>query len=150
MAVTKPMLIAFILVDLALIGAAMWWFVGRQTATDSVAQAVAAPVRIIASMKEFDGALTSATSTVLIDFNSEACPPCKLLSPILENFAREHAQTVTVFSVDVVQVPDLAKRFQSDDLPLVVRLDHGAETARFTGMKSASELAMWMAGAKTR
>jgi thioredoxin 1 len=149
MAVTKTMLTAFVLADLALIGAAVWWFTRQPRPTPAAASAPAAASRAIGSVAAFAAAVAAATPTVLVDFNSEACPPCKLLSPILEAYAREHSGTVTVLSVDVVQVPDLARRFQSDDLPLVVRLDQGKETARFTGLKTAAELATWMAAASS-
>lgn len=93
----------------------------------------------------FAAQVAAATVPVLVDFNSPACAPCALLLPVLDGFARSHPDQALVLSVDVLQVPELAARFQAEDLPLVVRLDHGIETARFTGVKDAAQLAAWMA-----
>jgi thioredoxin-like negative regulator of GroEL len=99
----------------------------------------------IADPAAFAAQVAAATVPVLVDFNSRACAPCALLSPVLDGFARSHPDQALVLSVDVLQVPELAARFQAEDLPLVVRLDHGVETARFTGVKDAAQLAAWMA-----
>lgn len=99
----------------------------------------------ITSVGSFETLIASSPSPVLIDFNSPACAPCAVLSPILEGYARRHRGAISVLSVDVTQLQDLATRFQVDDLPLVVRLDHGRETARFVGVKNETELAAWLA-----
>ena len=49
--------------------------------------------------------------TVLIDFFSANCMPCKMISPVIEKVADKTAPQVKVCKVDVEKERDLAKKF---------------------------------------
>ncbi len=65
-----------------------------------------------------------AHEIVVCDFFTMWCGPCKMLSPVLEELARETAETLAVGSafckVDCDKLPDLADQFNITSIPAVV------------------------------
>src|SRR3954454_12283873 len=50
---------------------------------------------------------------VIIDFSASWCAPCKMIAPVLERLAEEHAGRLKVVEVDVDEEPQLAQRWQA-------------------------------------
>lgn len=80
-----------------------------------------------------------ASVPVLIDFWSEHCGPCKMLSPVLDEVAAELGETAKVTKVDVMAQRDLAMRFGIRAVPTLVFMKDGEvkETKTGTMMKDA-------------
>jgi thioredoxin 1 len=70
-------------------------------------------LRNIGSVEEFDGLLASSSRPVLVDLTAAWCAPCQALTPVLEDFAAEHAEGVEVVAVDVDALPGLYHRLTS-------------------------------------
>ena len=60
----------------------------------------------------FDAAI--ASGKVVVDFWATWCGPCKMQSPILDQFAQAHDGEVSVCKVDVDAEPQLAARYFQD------------------------------------
>mmetsp|Transcript_14069 Transcript_14069/g.37856 ORF Transcript_14069/g.37856 Transcript_14069/m.37856 type:complete len:83 (-) Transcript_14069:668-916(-) len=60
-------------------------------------------VKQLATKAEFDAELAAAGGTlVVVDFTATWCGPCKMISPVLEQMAKEHSDIIVV-KVDVVR-----------------------------------------------
>jgi thioredoxin 2 len=70
---------------------------------------------------------------VVVDFWAGWCGPCRMISPVLEDLAREHAGRLKVVKVDVDANPGLAARFGAQSIPLLVVMREGREVDRIVG-----------------
>jgi thioredoxin 1 len=57
---------------------------------------------------------------VLIDFHADWCQPCKQLSPIVEEVARELEGKIKVRKIDVDRNPMIAQTFRVQSIPMLV------------------------------
>ena len=57
---------------------------------------------------------------VVIDFYADWCRPCRMVAPIMEEFAREYNGKIRVFKVNTDQEQELAQLFQIRSIPSVM------------------------------
>lgn len=84
---------------------------------------------------------------VLVDLWAPWCGPCRMVSPALEQLARERAGELKLVKVDVDEAPGVAERFAVQGIPTLVVLDGGRVLARQTGAAPESALREWLARA---
>ena len=75
-----------------------------------------------------------ASAPVLIDFWSEHCGPCKMLSPVLDEVAAEIGDAGKITKVDVMAERDLAMKFQIRAVPTLVFMKDGEVKETKTGI----------------
>jgi thioredoxin 1 len=93
----------------------------------------AGAVRRISGSADFEATVLASDLPVLVDFWAAWCPPCRMISPIVQEIAREMAGALTVASVDVEEHPDLAQRYQAFGLPTLSLFVGGVERMRLIG-----------------
>jgi len=71
---------------------------------------------------------------VIIDFWSEHCGPCKMLSPVLDEVAQEVDGKAKVTKVDVMDQRDLAMKFGVRAVPTLVFMKDGEVQETKTGI----------------
>ena len=76
---------------------------------------------------------------VLLDFWATWCGPCRMIAPILEEFAQKHPE-VTVGKVNVDEAPDLAGDFGIMVIPTLVVLKNGEVVNKSTGVISLAAM----------
>ncbi|HOC53436.1 MAG TPA: thioredoxin [Candidatus Pacearchaeota archaeon] len=81
---------------------------------------------------------------VLIDFYTEWCPPCKMLSPIIEEIQKEFEGKIDVFKMDIDQNPISANKFQIDRIPTVVLFNKGEIKSSFIGFREKEDIKNWL------
>ena len=62
-------------------------------------------------MSKFNEIINSQTPT-LVDFSAEWCGPCKMMGPILKDFASEMGERVRVIKIDVDKNPAVAQAYR--------------------------------------
>lgn len=81
----------------------------------------------------------TATGTVLVDFYANWCGPCKMLAPVLEQFANE-MPNVQVVKVDVDAVSDVAKEFGIISIPTLILCKEGEIVDKQVGFMNINQL----------
>jgi thioredoxin 2 len=81
---------------------------------------------------DFDAEI-AASVPVVADFWAPWCGPCRMISPVLEALAQQHAGRLKIVKVNVDENPSLAQRFQAMSIPLLVVFRDGQEIDRIVG-----------------
>src|SRR5882724_657505 len=77
---------------------------------------------------------------VLVDFWAEWCGPCKMLTPVLEDIANEHAARVKVAKVNIDENPKLASRYKFQSMLTLLYCKGGEVRAQTVGFTSKSAI----------
>ena len=87
---------------------------------------------------------TIAKGKVLIDFWADWCGPCRMLSPIVEEIAREH-EDVIVAKVNVDDYPELAGKHGVMSIPTLLFIKDGNVADTSIGVVSKNVIASKLA-----
>ena len=80
--------------------------------------------------ESFKEEVLASRGKVLVDFYADWCGPCRMLSPIMEEVAKE----VTVYKINVDDATDLASSFGIISIPCVILFEDGKEKNRLIGL----------------
>ena len=75
---------------------------------------------------------------VLVDFNATWCGPCRMLKPIIEDFAKD--SKTKIVSVDIDENEKLAMEYNVMSIPCLVLFENGKETKRNVGLIDSDTL----------
>ncbi|KAF2012791.1 thioredoxin-domain-containing protein [Aaosphaeria arxii CBS 175.79] len=83
-------------------------------------------VQKVTQSSELDSILSSSTS-VVVDFYADWCPPCRAIAPIFSKLADEHATKgkLAFAKVNVDHVKDVAKRYDVSAMPSFLFFKNG-------------------------
>lgn len=95
----------------------------------------------------FDDIAEKSPVPVLVDLWATWCGPCRTVSPVLEQLARERAGRLKLVKVDVDAAPNLSRRFSVQAVPTLLLLDRGQVLARQAGAAPVAALRSWVDGA---
>jgi thioredoxin len=84
---------------------------------------------------------------VLVDFYADWCAPCKVMAPVLDDFARTHTGEALVVKLDTDRNPKTAQDFDIRGIPTLVVFKNGAEVDRRIGAVAREELETLLASA---
>ena len=80
----------------------------------------------------FEEEVLKSDIPVLVDFWATWCGPCKMLSPIVSQFADE-AEGFKVCALDVDQAQDIAMKYQVSAIPTLLVFQDGEVVNRSVG-----------------
>ncbi|NCA67913.1 MAG: thioredoxin [Clostridia bacterium] len=98
---------------------------------------------VVMNEKNFDEMLES-NKYLLVDFWATWCNPCKMLLPIMEEFATDNAGIVTVGKVNVDDSVNLAQRFGVMTIPTVLFFVNGQLKDKFVGFRQKAQISAFV------
>ncbi|MFJ5878323.1 thioredoxin [Streptomyces sp. NPDC093088] len=104
----------------------------------------ALPWLVDAGDDDFAEVVEWATVPVVVDLWATWCGPCRMVSPALEQVARDLAGRIKLVKVDVDRNPQLSRRFEVQAVPTLLVLDKGETIARQAGAAPAHVLRSWV------
>ena len=80
---------------------------------------------VILTKENFKDEVLNSDIPVLVDFWATWCGPCMMLSPVIEEIAKELAGTVKVGKVNVDEQPELSAQYQIASIPTLLLFKNG-------------------------
>ena len=88
----------------------------------------------------FDEEVASSEIPLVVDFWAEWCGPCRMVAPVLESIAADHAGKIRVAKLNVDDAPDVARRFEVMSIPTLLVFQDGVPKKRLIGAKGKTQL----------
>ncbi|KAJ2002844.1 hypothetical protein GGI04_003180 [Coemansia thaxteri] len=73
------------------------------------------PIVYVNSLQELFDLIATGVKLV-VDFKAAWCEPCKMMAPLFQRLAQEHAD-VSFVTVDMDEVPEIAREFSIMSMP---------------------------------
>ena len=90
--------------------------------------------------ENFEQEVLKAAQPVVIDFWASWGGPCKMFSPIVDEFAEENEGKVKVGKVNIDDEPDLASRFGVMSIPTAILFKNGQAVQSMVGVQPKAKL----------
>jgi thioredoxin 2 len=97
------------------------------------------PWLVAAGTSNFDDEVATSVP-VVVDLWAPWCGPCRMIAPVLEKLAAQHAGRLKVVKVNVDEEPALGARFDARSIPLLIVMRDGREVDRVVGALPAPAL----------
>ena len=85
---------------------------------------------------------------VLIDFYAQWCPPCKMLSPVLDDVMEEMNGKIEMVKINVDENEKISRQFQIISIPTMIIFKDGEPVSKVVGFRNyedvVSEIEKWL------
>lgn len=88
----------------------------------------------------YEKEVINSDKTVLLDFWASWCGPCRMVSPIVEEVAKEAKDSAKIGKVNVDEEPELAREFNIMSIPTLVVMKDGKVTQSLVGVQSKNDI----------
>jgi len=90
--------------------------------------------------KNFEKEVLKSDLPVVVDFWAEWCGPCRMVTPVVEELAKEYENKVKIGKVDVDESPATASRYGIMSIPTLMFFKGGQIMGQLVGAVNKSEL----------
>ncbi len=95
---------------------------------------------ITVTSKNFSNEVEKNQLPVIADFWASWCGPCRMLSPILEQAAKELEGKAVVAKINVDDEPELANKFSISSIPTIMVFKNGKVVKKSIGVISKEQI----------
>lgn len=96
------------------------------------------------SDQDFDKEVLKSNVPVLVDFWAEWCGPCRQLSPVIDEIARELDGKVKVVKVNIDQNPEAPTQYGVRGIPTLMLFKGGQLASTKVGALPKQKLVEWL------
>lgn len=90
--------------------------------------------------ENFNDEVLNAQGTVLADFYSDSCVPCKRMSPVLAEIEETYPDTLKLVKININFDGELAEKYEVQAAPTLIFFKDGEEKARLRGAVKKAEI----------
>ena len=90
--------------------------------------------------KNFEEEVLKAEGKVLVDFYADWCGPCRMMSPVIDDIAKELDGKVKVGKVNVDNNQELAIKYDVMSIPTIMVFEKGNPVKTFVGVTDKQEM----------
>ncbi len=92
------------------------------------------------SQEQWEQEVVNSDKPVFVDFWAAWCGPCRIISPIVEELAKEYEGKVDFVKVDVDQNRELASKYNIISIPTLAIFRNGQVVAQAAGAASKESI----------
>lgn len=93
---------------------------------------------------QFETEVIQAKGTFLVDFWAEWCGPCRQISPILDEIAKEREGKITIAKVNIDKNPETPQKYGVRGIPTLIIFKDGQAVSTKVGSLPKSKLVEWI------
>ena len=93
---------------------------------------------------DFHAVIDQSDVPVVVDFWSPWCLPCRFMTPILEDKARQYEGRILFGKLDVQQNPQIAGEYQVSAVPTLIVFKNGQPAGKMVGLTTPTEVESWL------
>lgn len=83
--------------------------------------------------------IKNSEKIILLDFYADWCGPCRMISPIVDEIAKENPKLL-VGKINVDNEPELAQEFGVSSIPVLIVMKDGNVVNQSVGAKSKQQI----------
>ncbi|MGD9695747.1 MAG: thioredoxin [Thermoleophilia bacterium] len=88
----------------------------------------------------FQGTVLENEKPVLVDFWAEWCGPCRMIAPVIEQIAKERADSLVVGKLNVDHHAAIAQQYNVQGIPFIGLFEHGKLARHAVGAMPKAQL----------
>lgn len=92
----------------------------------------------------FEQDVLQAKLPVLVDFWAEWCGPCKMISPVLEQIAKEYAGKAVIAKLNIDENPSTPPHYSIRGIPTLMLFKQGNVEGTKVGAVSKSQISAFL------
>lgn len=97
-------------------------------------------MNLVTDKHSFEETVLKSKTPVLVDFYADWCTPCKMMSPIIEEIAKDFKDKIMVLKINIDESPDIAQKYSVMSIPTIILFKDGEPKKTSVGVTAKEKL----------